>query len=73
MYLYINVFGIFEKPTDSKSLYNELKEYDLNVMDMIDAVIVYGCTFITNMERVIYLLEKYGVTRITFTVTDNPS
>ena len=71
--LYLNVFAIFEHPTDSISLYNELNEYGISVTDLIDSVTAYGCTLITNIERIIYLMMKYGVTRITFSVQNNPS
>lgn len=71
--MYVNIFAVFVEPFSSHNLYDEIKEYNVHVTDLIECTYAYGNILITDLERVIYIFLKFGVTRITFTITKDPS
>lgn len=66
----VSIFVSFNSPIDSKSLYEELEPYKLNVTDLIGEVAAYGDLEDYQLGEVIQILLKYGSDNITIT---NPS
>lgn len=56
--VYINV-SITGK-IDSKKLYSEISEYDINVTDLGDVTFVYGKVSMYNSMFIIDICRKYG-------------
>jgi hypothetical protein len=66
----VSIFASFLYPVDSRTLYEELRNYCVNVTDMIDKVYAYGDIFDTEISDVVMLMLKYEAKSITIT---NPS
>lgn len=66
----VSIFVSFNPPIDSRSLYEELEPYKLNVTDLIEKVAAYGDLEDYQLGEVIQILLKYGSNNITIT---NPS
>lgn len=66
----VSIFVSFNLPIDSRSLYDELELYKLNVTDLIDKVVAYGDLEDYQLGEVIQIVLKYGSNNITIT---NPS
>lgn len=66
----VSIFVSFNSPIDSRSLYEELEPYNLNVTDLIGEVAAYGDLEDYKLGEVIQILLKYGSDNITIT---NPS
>lgn len=66
----VSIFVSFNPPIDSRSLYEELEPYKLNVTDLIDKVVAYGDLEDYQLGEVIQIFLKYGSNNITIT---NPS
>lgn len=63
--VYISIFAIYEYSIDSKSLYEELRAYKMNVTDAIKTVLVYGRIDAYYLADVIFTILKYGDAKIT--------
>lgn len=66
----VSIFATFNPPIESRSLYDELEPYKLNVTDFIEKVAAYGDLEDYQLGEVIQILLKYGSHNITIT---NPS
>ena len=63
--MYISIFAIYDFKMDSRSLYEELKLYKINVTDAINTVLVYGRVDAFHLNEIIFILLKYGDAKIT--------
>ena len=63
--MYVSIFTIYEFRIDSKSLYEELRPYKMNVTDVIKTVLVYGRIESSYLPEVLFILLKYGDAKIT--------
>lgn len=63
--MFISIFCIYEYHIDSKSLYDELKPYKMNVTDLSESIFVYGRMDSLFLPEVIFILLKYGDAKIT--------
>ena len=65
--MYITIFAVYDFGIDSKSLYEELKVYKINVTDVIKNVLAYGRVDSYYLPDIIFILLKYGDAKITIT------
>lgn len=63
--MYVSIFVIYEFHIDSKALYEELKQYKMNVTDAINSIFVYGRVNDYYLAEVLFILLKYGDAKIT--------
>ena len=63
--MYVSIFAVYEDKIDSRSLYDELDLYDINVTDAIKTVLVYGRVYSAFVPEIIFILLKYGDSKIT--------
>lgn len=68
-----NIFITIPGKIDSKSLYKELKNYKMNVTDLISRVYVYGVIDLAEpmVEYIIQICYKYGPVKIEITDVAN--
>lgn len=60
--MHYRLYAMYAHGLDSKSLFEELEEFQLNVVDMIERVVVHGEVDIANLEQISAILYKYGYT-----------
>lgn len=63
--MYVSIFAVYEFHVDSKSLYEELKPYKMNVTDVIESIFIYGRFDSLYLPEIIFILLKYGDPKIT--------
>ena len=61
-----------EDLADSKALYQEIKDYKINLTDLIDYSLIYGDCTLEDALTIISLTEKYSHI-ITISLTQEPA
>ena len=63
--MYVSIFCVYESHVDSRSLYEELRPYNMNVTDAIESIFIYGRFDELLLPEVIFILLKHGDPKIT--------
>ena len=63
--MYLSIYAVYEYYVDSATLYEELRDYKINVTDTTKTVFIYGRINAFYLPTVIYILLKYGEPTIT--------
>lgn len=62
--MFVSIFCIYEFHIDSRSLYEEIKEFKMNVTELDKTIFVYGRIDVLFLPEIIFTLIKYGDAKI---------